>query len=191
MSNITPFVGAVATIFAAVVGGAITFLVAVFTKESKISEFRQNWIDGLRDDTSRFIGTWYHVAAELELVDPSEYATREFWRSMKSELLELEILQSRIELRLNPDEHRIAIAKVKFLANGESLTALNHDQRKAQIESFSETMQSILRDEWRRVKRGEETYRLVKTYSKWALVLCLLLLLTVGVLNFMGIRFAP
>jgi hypothetical protein len=49
MTDLPATVGALATIVAALVGGAVTFLVAVFTKENKVSgtTWRQNstsWI---------------------------------------------------------------------------------------------------------------------------------------------------
>src|SRR5690606_29070943 len=138
MNPLSPFAGAIATITAALLGGGVTYLIAVFTKESKVSEFRQNWIDALREDTANFIGIWYHVAAELQLVPKEELTTRQFWRSMKDELTQLEVLQAKITLRLNPKEHSSIITKLSFLANGESLTGLTHDQRVAKITSFSD-----------------------------------------------------
>lgn len=174
------FTSAIATIVAALVGGTITYLVAVFTKESKVSEFRQTWIDGLREDTAKFIGIWYYVAAELELVPSEELTTRDFWRSMKDEFMELEILQAKIQLRLNPKEHAGVIEQLTFLARGESFTGLTHDQRTTEIGAFSDDIQVILKSEWDRVKRGEATYRVVKRGSMWALATALLLLLIFG-----------
>lgn len=183
MTYFSTFAGAIATIVAALVGGGITFLVAVFTKENKVSDFRQNWIEGLREDTARFIGIWYYVAAELELVPSDEFSSRDFWRSMKDQFMELEILQARIGLRLNPGEHAEVIESLGFLAQGESLTALTHAQRKAEIESFSEEVQRILKSEWTRVKRGEDTYRNIKRVSKWMLAIGAILLLVVGTIQ--------
>ncbi|CAG2091175.1 hypothetical protein XCY_002363 [Xanthomonas euroxanthea] len=183
MTSNSPFIGATATIIAALVAGSVTYLVAVFTKESKVSDFRQGWIDNLREDTAKFIGIWYYVAAELELVPSQEFTTRDFWRSMKSEFMELEILQAKIELRLNPNEHASVIEQLKSLAQGESFTGLTHAQRKQEIESFSNDVQGILKSEWRRVKRGEPTYRAIKLASKLALASGLILLLIVGAIR--------
>jgi hypothetical protein len=181
MTNFSTFAGATATIIAALVGGGITYLVAVFTKENKVSDFRQDWIDGLREETARFIGIWYYVAAELEFVPPEEFSTRHFWRSMKDQFMELEILQAKIELRLNPSEHSGVIERLGFLTQGESLTGLTHAQRKAEIDFFSREIQRILKGEWNRVKVGEDTYRTIKRVSKWVLAIGLILLLVVGV----------
>src|SRR5690606_7505857 len=163
--------------------GSITYLVAVFTKESKVSEFRQSWIDGLREDTAEFIGIWYFEAAELELVPSSEFSTREFWRSMKGELMQMEILQARITLRLNPEEHSGVIDQLRFLANGESLTGLAHTQRVEEITSLSDDVQKILKSEWTRVKNGENTYRLIKTVSKIVLIVAFLSLAIAGLIQ--------
>ena len=43
--------------FAAIVGGFFSFVSLVSSKEQKVSEFRQEWIDGLRDDLSVFFSS--------------------------------------------------------------------------------------------------------------------------------------
>lgn len=191
MNSLSHFAGSIGTIVAALVGGGITYLVAVFTKESKVSEFRQNWIDGLREDAAKFIGIWYYVAAELELVPSAEFSTREFWRSMKDEFMQMEVLQARIVLRLNPEEHSSVIEQLKFLANGESLTGLTHSQRVAEISSFSDDVQKILKGEWARVKKGENTYRFVKTASKIVLIVAFLALAIAGLAHLAATQGAP
>jgi hypothetical protein len=123
------------------------------------------------------------VAAELDLVDPQDFSSREFWRSMKDEFMQMEILQARIVLRLNPLEHGEVIERLEFLAQGESLTGLTHEVRKAEIESFSTQIQGLLKSEWSRVKRGEDTYRAVKQVSKFVLAACLIIVLAVVVIQ--------
>lgn len=174
MEKIAPFAGAIGAVAAALVAGAITFLVAVFTKESKISEFRQAWINDLRLDTSRFIGIWYYITSDLDLVEnTSDFSNREFWRDLRDEVIELETLQSRIELRLNPTEHAVVIDQVRMLASAEAVTGLSFEQRKREIDEFSRQIQRVLKEEWALVKVGEETYRKVRAVSRvvtWLLV---------------------
>lgn len=43
-----------ATLAAALLAGAIAALTLIVNKENKISEFRQAWIDGLREDLTTF-----------------------------------------------------------------------------------------------------------------------------------------
>jgi len=193
MASLSPYASAVATVLAALIAGLITFLVAVFTKESKVSEFRQAWIEELRNDAAKFIGVWYYVTSELELItDTSIFASRDFWRSMKDEFLELEVLQARIELRLNPRENQKLIEQVRFLASGETLTGLPFDQRKREIDHFSAQIQDVLRSEWSRVKKGEDTYRTIRQASSfiaWVAALVLFAVFMYAVARVLG--FAP
>jgi hypothetical protein len=169
MKDLVPYAGAIGTVLAALVAGAITFLVTVFTKESKVSEFRQSWIDGLRHDASRFIGIWYFVTGDIDLVkDSNELSNRKFWRDLRDEMIELETLQSRIELRLNPTEHASVIDQVRMLASAEAMAGLAFDARKREIDAFSYQIQQILKDGWEQVKLGEETYRTVRMVSRAA-----------------------
>jgi hypothetical protein len=46
---------AIGVVMAAIIAGGISFLVTVLSKDHKTSEFRQAWIDALRDDLSEFV----------------------------------------------------------------------------------------------------------------------------------------
>ena len=186
-----PFVGAAATILAAFIAGSITYLVSVFTKEGKVSDFRQNWIDGLREDTAKFIGIWYYVAADVDLLTEEEVTSREFWRGAKDEFIQMEVLQAKIELRLNPKEHSEAIEQLRFLATGESIAGLSHLQRVEEIRSFSDKIQKILKSEWTRVKQGEATYRYIKHASRVLILVASLSLMVAVVIHAFSSAAAP
>lgn len=191
MENITPLVGAAATIIAAFIAGSITYLVAVFTKESKVSDFRQSWIDGLREDTAKFIGIWYYVAADIDLLNDQEVSSRDFWKSSKDEFIQMEIMQAKIELRLNSKEHADAIEQLRYLASGESIAGLSHPQRVEEIRSFSDKIQKILKSEWTRVKNGENTYRLIKNASRIVILAAAFFVLFGWVIHAVASRGAP
>jgi hypothetical protein len=52
-------------IVAAVIAGAVAFLASVFSKEQKTSEFRQAWIDSLRNDLSELISITLQIGDEI------------------------------------------------------------------------------------------------------------------------------
>jgi hypothetical protein len=56
VDNFRDFAGPTATVLAALIAASITFLISVFTKEAKVSEFRQAWIESLRNDLAKFVG---------------------------------------------------------------------------------------------------------------------------------------
>jgi len=178
METIQLLVGASATVIASLIAASVTFLVAVFTKESKISEFRQTWIDELRNDLSEFVGIWYFLSHEFEdaAKRPEFISSREFWVGLKPEVLRVEQLQARIELRLNPAEHVELTKQLQALAKLESFIGQPFASRKDAINRFITESQRVLGVEWRVVKRGEPTYRWVKRLSLAAVIVALVAL---------------
>jgi len=52
-------------IVAVVIAGAVAFLASVFSKAQKTSEFRQAWIDSLRNDLSELISITLQIGDEI------------------------------------------------------------------------------------------------------------------------------
>ncbi|MCZ2366641.1 hypothetical protein [Vibrio diabolicus] len=153
----------VGVIIAALIAGAFSFLSLVLTKEQQISQLRQNWIDALRDDISKYIAAL--VATEeiyWAMNQKHGDAVDVLARSMetKEEHQELAIAYSSIMMRLNPDdksEHqkalRKSLVKSKTLANDGKW-----DESAAMVDSIREFAQLTLKEEWERVKVGEPSF---------------------------------
>lgn len=153
----------VGVIIAALIAGAFSFLSLVLTKEQQISQLRQNWIDALRDDISKYIAAL--VATEeiyWAMNQKHGDAVDVLARSMetKEEHQELAIAYSCIMMRLNPDdksEHQKALRKSlvqsKTLANNGKW-----DESAAMVDSIREFAQLTLKEEWERVKVGEPSF---------------------------------
>jgi len=150
--ELVPIVG---TAIGAVVAGIVAFMASVLTKESKVSEFRQAWIDGLRDDISELVSVFYWIldAYREAAMEPPQ---------LKDEFIKLERMQARIELRLNPKEHAALLRHLHGLVRFESFDKEDTASRNAAINSFVAESQKVLKDAWVRVKRGEPTYRITK-----------------------------
>jgi hypothetical protein len=180
-SSLIPVIG---PILAAVIAGAVAFLASVFTKESKTSEFRQAWIDGIRDDISDFIGTYYWVS-DVASQRPNELDT------LKDEFIKLERMQARIELRLNDKkEHKEILRQLHGLVRFETFSVQDSRARTAAVSNFVAESRQILKGEWNRVKRGELTYRI----TKWASLLAFSTFAIIAVLLVRGhviISYAP
>ena len=181
---------AVATVLAALIAATITFLVAVFAKESKTSEFRQNWIDGLRSDLSKFVSLQIHLASEYgrRLDQAQDETTSAFWQRINPQLLDMEEIQSRIELRLNPEEHVKLIVMVRDLTKLSVFTKLPDNEQAQLINHFIAESQRVLKTEWEVVKKGEPTYRWVK---RFALFLAATALAAMLVLAYQSVGAAP
>ena len=141
-SELIPVIG---PILAAVIAGAIAFLASVFSKENKVSEFRQAWIDALRDDISEFIGAFYWVS-DVASERPDELTT------LKDEFVKLEHMQARIELRLNDKkEHREILRQLHGIVRFETFNVQDTDARDRAVHSFVAESRRILKKEWKRV----------------------------------------
>jgi hypothetical protein len=170
---------AVGSIIAAAIAGLVVFISTVLTKEQKTSEFRQVWIDELRKDISQFIAGVTEVVALHRFKIKDEAAYKKFLDDNFKVIHELETLLHRIVLRLNPVEHSALIALVKSFRK-DMLKAYQQPGRATLEEQLTKELldatKKVLSDEWKRVKQGEPTFRMVKKGGLIAMVTLLLLL---------------
>ena len=125
------------------------FLIGILvTNQAKVSEFRQLWINALRDDAATFIShtLTIHAAGLEDNVDES--------------FLQVHLTTARIVLRLNPKEKKTkaVIVAMNEMRNANH-TATEFSELNERISVFTGAMQNVLRTEWRRVKWGEPLYR--------------------------------
>lgn len=162
MEHVTPQAfTAFATIGAAFIGGLVAFLVSVLSKEQKTSEFRQQWVDALRNDIAELIGEAALLHDTNDRMAGRDLKTTEAQIEARySNMVNVRTLIARIELRANPDEHTAF------------LTALHHIQlpdfqrdvsiRDAKLDALTSAAQAMLKKEWQRVKTGERTFFVTK-----------------------------
>ena len=161
---------------AAILVGAAGFLPALLAKEQKVSQLRQAWIDSLREDLAEFIVTM-QVVLELTRVRQAaqgEQKAMEHFLSAQAELRKALALYYRIRLRLNPRDHKELLDGLTEVANlfsgkrewGEAFAESNIGRI---FEGVLDASQGVLKGEWRRVKRGEPLFAVVK-YGACALL---------------------
>jgi len=156
----------------ALIAGAFSLLGLVISKEQKVSEFRQLWIDKLREDIAELIAQMNIIHAELIKLDQEAVRdTRAYLDRTRSNYIDANRSSTRIKLRLNHTEQESrhllkSIEEMESLLgrkqtdafdSGADITVINK-----RIEKHSLT---ILRAEWKRVKRGEWQYRLAQLVS--------------------------
>ena len=160
---------AISTVVAALITGVIAMVNLTLSKEQKISELRQAWIDGLRADLAtllsniRFltIAIYEHYDGLDKKIDYPHKVT-----GLQATELKAAVTESlyRIKLRLNKNEspHNILedlIDSIVLEANSNTTdneTYLNNMLDK--IEQTSMQSRIILKAEWDRVKRGENAF---------------------------------
>jgi hypothetical protein len=170
------FVAAIATVVAALIAGAIAFVNLTLTKEQKTSEFRQAWIDALREDLAQFLAaarTFTRAIETLHTLGP-DYDTKHPLNISPSKISDLRYQAaetfSRIQLRLNPDEpEHVELLRLLRRAINEQNEALAKGTRDIgpimeAIEAATSYAQPVLKKEWTRVKRGELPFRVARNW---------------------------
>lgn len=173
---------AVGSIIAAAIAGLVVFISTVLAKEQKTSEFRQIWIDELRKDVSQYIAGVSEVVAIHGFKVNDDDAYKKFLDDNFETIHELQTIEHRIFLRLNPIEHSALISLIKSFRKG-MLQAHQRPDRVELEEKLTEQLldatKNVLSFEWKRVKAGEPTFRRVKWGAFGALILLLLTLIFV------------
>jgi hypothetical protein len=177
-------------IIAACIAAVVSFLALVISKENKTSEFRQAWIDGLRQDLSQFAANLRRLEAQPTYVDWKALTVRTITealeagneRALRPDFFaenRLRLLQSRyaIRLRLSPGEANgvALLAQVDRALEAYYCSA----DVEAELESLMNLAQPFLKKEWERVKKGEPVFRASVTLAKW-LAAVLVALVLVG-----------
>lgn len=191
MTEIPPtiYIPAAGAIIAAVISGYWSFVNLIVSKDQKVSEFRQNWIDLLRNDMAsysskllKFQTTWM---AYKHINKNSEDHGAQFLLDEKQEIQEIIEIRNRIRLRLNPvdnedlitliDDHDRYITSPSELRDGDKLIA--------SANKFLGLSQLLLKSEWERVKLGERGFRYTRNISITVVLVFVLIAIVWGVRN--------
>jgi hypothetical protein len=162
-------IAATASLIAALIAAGVSFIHLTLTKEQKISDFRQAWIDGLRDDLSTFFSVSRAMARATEETRLSEEqrANSKFgFTEDQVREMRLPAAQTyyKIKLRLNAgeEEHiQLLCLMDKAIAAQIASARMESDGTDTipAIESAMEYSRQVLKTEWNRVKLGEPNFR--------------------------------
>ena len=158
---------ALGVIIAAVITGFISFAGLILAKEQKTSEFRQSWIDSLREEMSEYLAQLgvLVLAHELLMKRKTEVTNRdiaEVAKNVRSNILEVIKLKTKLRLRINPSEHAYLIQQLHEIHEFADSVDTNHAGFQPLEDAIIKSTQKILEGEWYRVKRGEHTFRFAK-----------------------------
>lgn len=160
----------VGVILAALIGGFFSLISLIISKEQKTSEFRQQWIDSLRQEISD------HIAASITLSAMRQFQSvtdEEFLKVASEEQQRVASTFTSIKLRVNPEESDEKIKKLNdaFLEKLEECRRLYNnsqweDARKC-CNALTDSAIPMLKAEWERVKRGERVYVWARRSALW------------------------
>jgi len=164
--------GAVATIIGASIAAGIAFLGLVVSKEQKTSEFRQAWIDALRDDLATYLS---RINSTYDAAQAGFKNRSELWKAVREDMTKMTDASSRVRLRLNSGEKPSAAIIETIKRIDELFHPETNPEKPQQIDDLQIRLVSqgriVLKEEWERVKRGERVYVLAKWTSLVVVVL--------------------
>lgn len=178
LSAFAPF-GALA---AALVAGLFSFLNMVSTKESKVSEFRQAWIDGLREEIAQYISAVDRLSLINSRFREGRIGLEDHLRYSEEVHRKAAELFSKIEMRLNPEqvhEHSDSHEAKLFAAVRLSRQLIvNEDYDKASVAArkIGTAAAPLLKEAWETVKNGEERYQTIREIGTWGIIATLIVL---------------
>lgn len=171
--------------FAAIIGGFFSLMSLVSSKEHKVSEFRQNWIDSLRESISSYIASLYYLSTLYKHYveqNPDKKDRFEMTKGVEETYSQVNKMYNDIIFRINDNEKKSDLKKL----NDDFLVALEESRDLFNKNEFNEVKVScnkvrthakpLLKNEWERVKSGEPAYRYSKHFA--------ITILTVGIVIF-------
>lgn len=169
----------IGVVSAALIAGSLAFVGLITTKESKVSEFRQKWINDLRDEIAAF-------ASSVDTL--MEHISKDNWGSMKDRTAMMHSKLEHSELYNKFEQSRISIIlrinefeKDKFqrVTNKLFVRQINRISTTFERGNFLKTRElivgliplskKILKHEWNRARDGERWYLSAKTFAEWVI----------------------
>jgi hypothetical protein len=166
---------AIASLVAALITAAVSFVSLTLTKEQKTSDFRQAWIDGLREELANFLAAARAFARAIEIVNTfgPGYKDKTVLRISDDKVGDLRYQAAeslcKIQLRLNPNEpeHQELLRLLRRVISEQNAMLKNKtgiENTMQAIELASAHAQPVLKKEWERVKKGELPFRIARNW---------------------------
>ncbi|WP_321392771.1 hypothetical protein [uncultured Desulfuromusa sp.] len=153
----------IGVVLAALVTGAFSFINLVLSKEHQISQLRQQWIDALRVDISKYIASLVateEIYSAMEENHGDDLDTLSRTIETKELHTDISTAYSNIIMRLNPEdksEHQRTLRNL--LLKSKSLGGAGKwEEAVEMVDSIRDSAQKTLKEEWEIVKRGEPSF---------------------------------
>jgi len=162
---------AIGAVCAALIAGFFSYLNLIISKESKVSEFRQNWINELRTEIGEFAASTNALALLHREVAKKAMTTKEWLDKSLPVIDKLDKAYTAITLRINGVEEnkKHKVINEKFLSALEATRTAykggKYEDARAFIIPLRDSAQPLLKYEWRRVKDGEKAYKHGKIFA--------------------------
>jgi hypothetical protein len=177
--EVSSFVPAAGTLAAALVAGGIARANLIVSKETKVSEFRQAWINSLREDLAALFSNTRTVCRSLQEYRWPNPSHAELFNFPREKIVEARHAAGetfhRIRLRLNDgqEDHKelrrllstMMQATQDYIEDIDIPVSLPIEA----VENAAQYAEVVLKSEWETVKRGEIAYQSAVRMTKLAL----------------------
>ena len=175
------------TIALALVGASVSFVGIILSKEQKVSEFRLNWLEALRDDIASLIARALAIHAVHRNAGGPPISNSPIGIKLTEDFLEINRVSVRIRLRLNPKKqtHMPVILLMDEIEDlfGKGIANAPFEQIDELTTRVTKASQQLLRSVWEEVKNGEPTFQVTKWVALGVALISLGLLAFVVVLQ--------
>jgi len=190
--DVTPLIPVIGTVAAALVAGGIARANLIASKETKVSEFRQAWINALRDDLAALFSNTRTMARAIQEARAPKDENTEVFLIEKAKITAVRHgaaeTYHRIRLRLNGNQpdHKELLRLLGVMMGAQQSYMLNKEGDVGEpigaVEKAASYAEGVLKSEWETVKFGERAYRAAVRTTTFTLVgsLVVLAVLVVG-----------
>lgn len=174
-------------IIGAIIAGFFSYTSLIVSKENKVSEFRQEWINSLRNSISSYISSlcyismlYKHRSGQTEEKKDKFNMTRDIediYSKMNESYNDIIFRINDKEVNTNGNEINSKFLSALKLTRQHYLTGKWDDVIKS-CDDLRDVSKPLLKHEWNRVKEGETNYRKAKKYSLIVLFIAVLAVVT-------------
>ncbi|MFC6644443.1 hypothetical protein ACFQBQ_02330 [Granulicella cerasi] len=172
-----------------VIAASAGTLAAVVAKDAKVSEFRQQWIDALRNDVSEYCSLSVGLYNENMRARAALGAGMSLTPTSSELVMKLNTLGYRIRLRLDMQkpESRVLVEALDELVEHASHTKQMFHEVNACVLTVLNRTAVILDKAWKKVRRGETRFR----WAFWILIFILGGSISLAVVRWIALHLYP
>jgi len=184
------YLTAAVSVLVVIITAIVSYVGLIISKENKISEFRQAWIDELRKDICDYVAfSLQHAFYYSSLRESNIETARELiCKHFSEESHVVDSLYTRIVLRLNNTGEYDDILKTLDESYKCYDDLVNRDFQSTKLQELTNLLRSkaiiLLKDEWEVVKKGEPVFHTTKKHAPKVIAFVFVILIVLLVLSF-------
>ena len=187
-----PAIIAIGTLIAAIIGGFFSYSNMITSKENKISEFRREWIDELRNQIAIFSSSFQNLMLLAQDKNTKQLDLIPSRKDAIESLAKITLMINNKDAKENKDSHEFSLNThlddarnmLESMSKGEKIYELK-DAAALAVKLRTDS-QKLLKENWKIVKSGELSYRMLKNTTGAVYFVALPLLVAISIYFFVS-----